>query len=78
MKDLFILNFRDALVYDETGLLIAAYQWPYGINRSREAVEAMGALIDTNDPSLVSMDVSLYDIHLHHKQLWNNPIVGHA
>lgn len=76
-KALFVLSFQDVLVYDND-FLIAAYKWPFGRNASNEAYEAMAALIEAKDASLIPIDVNLFDICLHHKTLWNNPIVGHA
>lgn len=74
MKTLFVLNYKEALVYDHDGLLIAAYQWPYGRDESQEAINAMTAMIDAQSSRLVQVDIMLYPIHLHHRKLWKQPI----
>lgn len=71
MKSIFVLNFEEALVYDESGLLTAAYHWPFGRNSSYESVQMMGDMIDTKDPSLVPLDIMTFDFSLHHRSLWN-------
>ena len=72
MKSIFVLNFEDALVYDESGLLTSAYHWPFGRTPSQESVQAMGAMIDAQDPSLVPLDIMTFDFSLHHRSLWNS------
>lgn len=74
MKTLFVLNYKEALVYDHDGLLIEAYQWPYGRDESQEAIRAMTALIDARSSQLVPIDIMIYPIRLQHRQLWHREI----